>query len=61
MKDDIKMKYGTKKTFVVKQHATFIYYIFALIAKTAQLMHEKKCISNANTLWNWYFPEKKYM
>ena len=22
--------------------ATFIYYIFALIAKTAQLMHEKK-------------------
>lgn len=42
MKDDIKMKYGIKKVFVVKQHATFIYYIFALIAKTAQLMHEKK-------------------
>ena len=36
------MKYGIKKMFVVKQHATFIYYIFALIAKTAQLMHEKK-------------------
>ena len=48
MKDDIKMKYGTKKMFVVKQHATFIYYILYIIYYILYICFDRKdCTANA--------------